>query len=1122
MFKNMRLRTKLYGGFAIVLLFLLALAAVGYKSLEDVEDRVNRGDDVDILVKGILAARQQEKDFIINQDETHAAQVGREVKTVLDQAETARNKFDQKDEQDSIDLVVGGVSQYSAAFDKYAALEKQKEEKIAVMQNKAEQALRECEKIRAGQVEQLNEGRKKNVALVKINRSINDDLARIIGWTLAARVEEKNYVISRDSLHQKQVKDLIEEIDALTTEIKEKLTDDQNKAMADQITASVKGYSQAFSHYADMTKKQEEMNATMVDAAADLDNIAMEIRIRQKEDLDWVNLELLNLSEKRRDMLNKADWANSIIISALNALNEANKVTIYGDTTAKKKVEELVAKIVALAENLKKRFNRSEQLAMADLTLEAAGEYMAAFKQYVGAVENGYEAASVDEAEKEMVRRARQLELSAMQIKNSQKTEYNTLEREWTEKGKESDAKQKKMDEVNQISKWVLEAKNEEKDFILNGGQDQYQRVIQLVQWIIELAGEMKAEFKEQELKDFTDRVVTASEKYIKAFQNFADIAKQKKAAEGEMLNHATRLESAANSIVEVQKKGLAQVQSRDESFLEDKLTKADDANRLIKWFLDIRKNEKEFIITNGGQEYQESVGKGLASIYQMAKDMDSRFKQQSNQEQVNNVVDAVRGYEEAFHQFVQFMTEQQKAGREMLVAAQKVEVIGAEVGTGQRAKMLDQMDMAKYFLGLAALVAVFLGVLLAYQITRGITRPIEKAVNLAETIQQGDLTKRLNLNQSDEVGRLASSLDVMADGLENKAGLAEKIASGDLNSDVVLASDKDLLGASLRNMVVSLNQILHQVNESAAQVAESAGQIADSSQALSQGASEQAASMEEITSSMQELGGRTGHNAENAAEANKLAVTARGAAENGNNRMKDMITAMNDINHSSHEIARIIKAIDDIAFQTNLLALNAAVEAARAGKHGKGFAVVAQEVKNLAGRSAQASRETAELIENAIKKVETGADLVNTTAEALGEIVKEITKVADLVNDISLSSREQSEGITQINQGLAQVEQVTQQNTAYAEQNASAAVELTDQARNMQKLVASFKLKDRRQGLSQRKEKVDHSPKTLPPPQASTWPEPGRKDVDQAPEAKKDLRPEDVISLDDKDFGKY
>ena len=192
--------------------------------------------------------------------------------------------------------------------------------------------------------------------------------------------------------------------------------------------------------------------------------------------------------------------------------------------------------------------------------------------------------------------------------------------------------------------------------------------------------------------------------------------------------------------------------------------------------------------------------------------------------------------------------------------------------------------------------------------------------------------------------------------------------------------------------------------------MANGADQLSDSSQALSQGSTEQAANIEEIVSSMTEVEAQTKTNADNADQADTIAkVARRDAMESGNEKMKQMIAAMQEVDTSSKQVAKIIKTIDDIAFQTNLLALNAAVEAARAGHHGKGFAVVAQEVRNLAGRSAKAARETADLIESTVRMVELGVQTVNLTARAFAEMLDGNRNMTNLIAEIAISSNEQS-----------------------------------------------------------------------------------------------------------------
>ncbi len=369
--------------------------------------------------------------------------------------------------------------------------------------------------------------------------------------------------------------------------------------------------------------------------------------------------------------------------------------------------------------------------------------------------------------------------------------------------------------------------------------------------------------------------------------------------------------------------------------------------------------------------------------------------------------------------------------------------------------------------------VVVLVLIVLIILLVRPITRDLLKTIGFAESVRQGDLSGRLELGRGDEIGTLAVALDGMAESLQQRAELAEAIVDGDLTREITLASEKDVLGRALLNMTGKLNEILTQINEVGQKIEVDSGQVSTLAQDLSQGSTEQASAIEEIGAGISDLSNRTGENAENAENANELAASARHAADEGSRQMENMVLAMQEINDSGQNISKIIKTIDEIAFQTNLLALNAAVEAARAGQHGKGFAVVAEEVRNLAARSAKAAQETATLIEGSVEKGENGTAIAEKTAQALSEIVEGIGKTSDIVAEIAISSKAQAEGLSQINDGLIQVDQVVQRNTAGAEESAAAAEELSSQSRHMSGLIGHFKLKGESVKRSQKKSRA-------------------------------------------------
>ncbi len=259
------------------------------------------------------------------------------------------------------------------------------------------------------------------------------------------------------------------------------------------------------------------------------------------------------------------------------------------------------------------------------------------------------------------------------------------------------------------------------------------------------------------------------------------------------------------------------------------------------------------------------------------------------------------------------------------------------------------------------------------------------------------------------------------------------------------------------RGIAGKVHRVVALLSEGAEQVSSAAGQVSSASQSLAEGATEQAAGLEETSSSLEEMASMTKQNADNAQQANGLSSEARKSAGMGTEAVSRMNAAIQQIQKSSDETAKIIKVIDEIAFQTNLLALNAAVEAARAGEAGKGFAVVAEEVRNLAMRSAEAAKNTANMIQESVKNAKNGVDIASEVTKVLDEIVLNVGKTTDLVSEIAAASQEQAQGIDQVNTAVAQMDKVTQQNAANAEESASASEELTAQAESMNEIVGQL-----------------------------------------------------------------
>jgi methyl-accepting chemotaxis protein len=337
---------------------------------------------------------------------------------------------------------------------------------------------------------------------------------------------------------------------------------------------------------------------------------------------------------------------------------------------------------------------------------------------------------------------------------------------------------------------------------------------------------------------------------------------------------------------------------------------------------------------------------------------------------------------------------------------------------------------------------------------------PLNVAAQYVDQISKGEVPEKITDNYNGDFNIIKNNLNAMLDYLREMAEAAGQIAQNDLTATVKPRSERDLLGNAFVKMVDGLNGTIRQTTLAVVQVAQSVDQVRSVSQDLASGAEETSSAVEEVTSNLERTDTQVKSSAENAGTANQLVGQTTNLAQAGQEKMKTLTQAMGAIAQSSQEIAKIIKAIDEIAFQTNLLALNAAVEAARAGQAGRGFAVVAQEVRNLAERSAKAAKSTAELIEEAGKRTQDGVKLTNETGTSLNEIVQNVVKVKDLVGEIAAASDEQAKMLGQISSAIVQVNQGAQSTSSQSQELSSTADELGGLADQLRQETARFKLR--------------------------------------------------------------
>jgi methyl-accepting chemotaxis protein len=593
-----------------------------------------------------------------------------------------------------------------------------------------------------------------------------------------------------------------------------------------------------------------------------------------------------------------------------------------------------------------------------------------------------------------------------------------------------------KADDANRLVRFILEGRIKEKNFMIRGDAKLLDEHAAILKNLFAQANTTRDKFSSQANKARMAEAVKAVRDYEKAFADYAGLERKKSASLAKMRDSAKAALDLAEKLRGEQKDQFSTLLAGGtaaRSELEAKLTKADDANRIIKWILDARKNEKEYIVSRDAA-YREANQKDMRNIQALTTDLEARFNDRRNRDTLKRVADAVTLYQQEFETFYQYVQGQTAAEDVMVKAARTADEACRQARAEQKQAMLDDMEWANLLsLGTAG-ASLLLGLAAAVLLTLSITRPVAKGVRFAEEMANGDFTKALDVDQKDEIGVLATALN---------------------------------------NMVVKLREVVQSVDEASENIASGSEELSASAQALAQGATEQAASIEEISSSMEQMASNIEQNAQNAKQTEDLANKAAADARESGESVVMTVEAMNSI-------ADKISIIEEIARQTNLLALNAAIEAARAGEHGKGFAVVAAEVRKLAERSGVAAAEISDLSTSSVA-------VADKAGKMLQQLVPDIEKTASLVQEITAASNEQNAGATQVSQAIEQLDQVIQQNASASEEMASTSEELSAQGQELQTTMAFFNVGE---GQSRTVRAIPARPKPLPGTGASHAPQ--------------------------------
>ncbi|MBF0609540.1 MAG: HAMP domain-containing protein [Magnetococcales bacterium] len=561
------------------------------------------------------------------------------------------------------------------------------------------------------------------------------------------------------------------------------------------------------------------------------------------------------------------------------------------------------------------------------------------------------------------------------------------------------------------LIKYSDDARRHEKNYVIRNDPDAIKKNAELMAKFQEEAKDLRdTKLTVRANQERVDTARSAGEAYSKAFQNFVAMDKEKTKAMEEMRASGQKVQQVVDIYIKDQRDKLARHQAAGElDKINERVAKIDDGKQILLWFVEMRKEEKEVIITKGKdasriKNVQDNVGKIIA----LSENLLTRFQDPVNIAQVKEVIAATKDYKKDFDDYLELFAKQDKTEAEMVSSARTLQDKLLEVEKVVNQIMQDATHSAENMMIGGALLAILLGMVIAYSITQAIAKPLNQGVDFASRVAEGDLTVTLDLEQKDEVGQLADAM---------------------------------------RNMVRNLRSVVAEVRTAANNVAAGSQELSSSAQQLSQGATSQAAAVEETSSAMEEMAANIQQNTDNAQQTEKIARQASLDAIEGGKSVTHAVQAMK-------EIASKISIIEEIARQTNLLALNAAIEAARAGEHGKGFAVVAAEVRKLAERSQTAAGEISKLSASSVTVAEQTGQIIN-------KLVPDIQRTSDLIQEIAASNREQNQGAVQINSAIQSLDQVIQQNAGASEEMAATAEELSSQADQLQNAISFFKTGD-------------------------------------------------------------
>ncbi len=686
MFKNRKISEKLGMGFGTILIFTVAVTWFGWNALTEVSDRVEKGDDVNRLVKYIYQARLNEKNFISREDDIYIKDLRQNVAEFIAQARETKDKSKDELNQAQMDEVIDNVTQYEAAFLEYVSFAKKREEAMANMKQEARKVLDEAGDIRLVQKEQLANIRTQSDVFIKDKIAKADDANRLLKLALDAKSLQMALMAHEDADKLGQWKQINQDIMDLTNNLKARFKLQNNIDQADAILASYRKYQLFFLEYLknrrSLKTQQTESRQNLVVAATEAMTQMQAIHADQKAQL---TARLAENEARINDKLAKSHEANRIVKLFLDARKNEKEFLLSGEQKYIEFVDKALEKSTKIAKELTAKFKYDKNVQQGKQVIDSLKEYYQAFKHYVAITQENHR--QQDDTMKAM-RRAASVALA--QAEDIRAVQTNQLKNIRNQAAEILDDKMAKANDANRLLKWALDAKALRVALVTQKDADKLAKWKQINKDIIDLTNNLKARFKLPKNLEQADAILTRYGKYQQLFLDYLQSKQQDKL--DAMIVAAGEAMAQILAISADQKAQLTARLAENDARINDKLAKADDANRIIKLYLNARKNEKEVIIS-GEQKYLELVNQDIEKAMTLAKELTVRFTLEKNVQQGKRVIGSLEDYDKAFKHYVAISQENRRQQDNTMKEMKQAAKIALEQAEAIRADQKSQLE---------------------------------------------------------------------------------------------------------------------------------------------------------------------------------------------------------------------------------------------------------------------------------------------------------------------------------------------------------------------------------------------------------------------------------------------